>query len=710
MRDILLQVRGSAFFDRAISRIDAQIRDWPVGHKLLVILGIFAGFLVVSALAVAASVAYTRTSLHEVRTMAAVSNDFSDASAALGKAQTRVKDYVITPSPALASRVEAEIASAQDTVQGIKARAGDSLVAGEVETLEALLLDQQRTFAAISTAQSRINEDVAPVLDRVGPDIGERLNQIVDATYRRGEYRASYEAAAALNAYSQARIHVNRYRSSRDSGAVATARAELLRLEEALNQLFEIVSDPATVAKADEVILDVVEYDEAFSTLVELSEERDAQVSKLIGQTGPRFERQSQAARALAATALAAEAESASTGMAITLGVLGAVTILGAVVGGLGYIVARKLIGEPISALADLMIRLASGNRDLKIESSDRRDEVGQMTRAVLVFENNAREVERQREAAAIAEARELENERRRQRERQNERERADAEKRRALEELADAFESSVHGVAAAIGSAARQIEQGARQVARAAKENATMTADVAATAEQSSQNALAVANASEEMARSIAEVSAQVVESSSKSQGAAERTRRTDQIVAGLADDASTIGDVVDLINSIAEQTNLLALNATIEAARAGDAGRGFAVVAGEIKALASQTSKATLQIAERVAGIQSVSGEAVSAIEEIGRAVADIDGIAATVAAAVEEQSATTSEIASNTQQAAGASRTVAQNISRVRDGIEETGSAAEQSLQAAAELSRQAEELQHQANAFLGRVRAA
>jgi methyl-accepting chemotaxis protein len=65
-----------------------------------------------------------------------------------------------------------------------------------------------------------------------------------------------------------------------------------------------------------------------------------------------------------------------------------------------------------------------------------------------------------------------------------------------------------------------------------------------------------------------------------------------TNTQIAGLAESARKIGDVVNLISDIAGQTNLLALNATIEAARAGDAGRGFAVVASEVKSLAVQTA----------------------------------------------------------------------------------------------------------------------
>ena len=108
------------------------------------------------------------------------------------------------------------------------------------------------------------------------------------------------------------------------------------------------------------------------------------------------------------------------------------------------------------------------------------------------------------------------------------------------------------------------------------------------------------------------------------------------------IASAAEQIGNVVSLIRDIAEQTNLLALNATIEAARAGELGKGFAVVAAEVKALASQTAKATQDISEQITGVQNYTRSAVSSIREISDAVAEINQVTTSIASAVEEQQA--------------------------------------------------------------------
>ena len=172
----------------------------------------------------------------------------------------------------------------------------------------------------------------------------------------------------------------------------------------------------------------------------------------------------------------------------------------------------------------------------------------------------------------------------------------------------------------------------------------------------------------------------------------------------------AQRIGDVVKLITAIAEQTNLLALNATIEAARAGEAGRGFAVVAQEVKALATQTAKATDEIGTQISTMQAATNDSVAAIKEIGGTIGRIAEIAGAIAVAVEEQGAATQEIARNVQQAAHGTTQVATNITDVNRGASETGSASAQVLGSAQSLARDSGALKSEVERFVQMVRAA
>jgi methyl-accepting chemotaxis protein len=368
-----------------------------------------------------------------------------------------------------------------------------------------------------------------------------------------------------------------------------------------------------------------------------------------------------------------------------------------------------QLVVTPMRAVTNAMREIVGGVRGLRIPATRRRDEIGELARTIARFQDNIVEVERL-QAAQASEAAWREAAERADAERALEMQRqAEEERQRALREMADSFETTVSHVVEAVAGAAKQIEGGARVVADAAQENAVVTAGAASAAEQASMSVSTVASATEEMARSINEVSARVLESTRIAHEAVERTAQTDRIVAGLSQDAQKIGEIVELIQSIAEQTNLLALNATIEAARAGAAGRGFAVVASEVKSLASQTAKATEDIARQIAAVQNVSGEAVAAISDIRATIREISEISASVAAAVEQQSITTQEISRNTHQAASGTVEVAENIKQVRRDADATGAAAARALQSAADLSGQAALLQTEVGAFLARVRA-
>jgi methyl-accepting chemotaxis protein len=170
------------------------------------------------------------------------------------------------------------------------------------------------------------------------------------------------------------------------------------------------------------------------------------------------------------------------------------------------------------------------------------------------------------------------------------------------------------------------------------------------------------------------------------------------------MAEAAGRVGDVARLIAGIAGRTNLLALNATIEAARAGEAGKGFAVVAGEVKALATQTAKATDDISTQITAIREATSEAVTAVQAVSGAIGGVREVAMAIAAAVEEQAAATREIASSVQAVSAATRESTKAVQEVSAISDSTDAASGMVLTGADEVGQSAETLGRQVNQFL------
>ena len=235
-------------------------------------------------------------------------------------------------------------------------------------------------------------------------------------------------------------------------------------------------------------------------------------------------------------------------------------------------------------------------------------------------------------------------------------------------------------------------------------------TTGIGASAERAREETGKVAAAAEELTSTVASMTEQIRHSATIAAQAVNDAGRTDTIVQGLSGAAEKIGDVVKLITAIAGQTNLLALNATIEAARAGDAGKGFAVVASEVKALATQTAKATEEISRQVQEIRSTSSEAVTAIQGIAQVVQRIDTIAAEAARAIEQQGAATQEIAQGIAAAAEGTTAVASAVAKVQGGMEATEAPVAALDSQAEAMARQSAALQHEITSLAARLRAA
>lgn len=602
----------------------------------------------------------------------------------LEETRTRLAVYARTGAANDRARVESAI---QALLTGARAIEGDD---AEVNALPAVVAAVDAALGRILSATVARRDAAAQVLQMVAESTSA-FAALAQAMPKIPE-RATVEALTGATVAALGTLAViQRFAVGEDANDGRIIAANLPRLVEDLRAVGQENLLPRVarlLAVAQKFVGDMPQaialLDEAgllrAASLADLDREA-ARVVAIIGQVSAR----SEAARAMRHTEVGAARD------VVRQAVIGS-AILAAALGAILSLWIGLSITSPINRLADVMRKIAAGALAVQVPDQTRRDEVGRMAEAVQVFRDNmvrSRDLRQENETAKAA---------------------ATAAQKATMLQTADAFEARVGGLVGEVAFAAATLRATAETMANTTVRANAQAGSVTAAAEAASAGVATVATSSEQLAVSVNEIGLQMQRSAQMNNRTVEDAKRTDGIVQALADRAGQIGEIVGLIAGIAEQTNLLALNATIEAARAGTAGKGFAVVAAEVKGLATQTARATADIARQINEIQASTAEAVAAIGAIAATVDEVSAIGMTIAAAVEQQGTATREIARHVQRTATDTHNVTRNIGDLRQTVAVTDDAATQLLTAAADLSAQAAALTNEVKSFASGVRAA
>ena len=604
--------------------------------------------------------------------------------------QIEVRDFIARPDDGNRKDVEAarqRLAAAQEKA---KQRIGSGERAGILAEIGDLEQAYDNGFQKVADLMKQRQDIFRRNMDPAGEKARLHLTKIADVSEQANDSEATSMAGRAQEKLLISRLEMAAFLDSNRPEDLKKSLDTLKQLEPALDMLEQVLAKPELNAALKDLRAILPVYRSAAErigvVIRERNETRDGMeqiglavlektgailASQTADQARIRAEMQQTIGQAQMTTLV-------GSGLALLIGIAFAVLI-------------SRGIARPVTAMTSSMTALAAGDVSAEIPALGRKDEIGAMAAAVQIFKENAIERERlQAEQAAERAAKEARAER--------------------VGELVVTFDERVGATLRTVATAATELEATAQGMVTIARQTEGQAGAVASAAGEATTNVQTVAAATEELSASIAEIGSQVAQSSAITSQAVTEAQRATDAVQGLAEAARKIGDVVHLISGIASQTNLLALNATIEAARAGEAGKGFAVVASEVKALANQTARATEEIAQQIASMQSETSGTVAAIDAIRAVIGEVRGIATGIASAIEQQSAATAEISRNVQEAARGTEQVSDNIGGVSLGAAETQSAGSEVLSASGQLSENAERLRVEIERFLSEIRAA
>jgi len=407
-----------------------------------------------------------------------------------------------------------------------------------------------------------------------------------------------------------------------------------------------------------------------------------------------------------------AEMDQAISFTALMMAVLGTLSVL---VAGCGALIIWRLVAHPLAEISQITAAVAAGSYGLDIPYGDRKDEIGDVARSVLVFRDAAVEKEHLQQTSA-AERNRAEEERHRNAEKQAALAAEQADVVRSLGEglgrlargdlsfrLTDELADSYRQIKEDFNIAITQLEETIRTIVVSTEDVANTAAEIAGSTTNLSQR-------TEEQAASLEQTSATMEKIALTVRKNADNAKQANEFATGTGNTADRSGavvaqavsamarietsshkiaEIIGVIDEIARQTNLLALNAAVEAARAGEAGRGFAVVASEVRSLAQRSSRAAQDIKDLITNSAAQVQEGVELVNRAGASLSEIVDSIKKVAAIV-------SEIASASAEQSSGLDHVAIALTQMDQATQQNSALVEQNAAAAKALERQSEEM--------------